>query len=318
MDGGQHLDRRRRPVELACAMVRHHDAVDTHGRGAGGIVGMHDALEHELAGPQPPEGLDVLPQHGGGHLRPDKFHHLGRSRAARRICLPVRQHRLTQPRVLGHPGRMQARLQLGLEGELQGPHEAVATVALAVGADRHVDGYHQRREPGAGGAAHHVLGNLAVARDVELIPAVLGRQPAQVLDQPRGRAGHDEGDVGFPGCLGQHHVAAAPEQRGTPGRRNPDRARVGPAEQRRALIPDGHVDAVARHQRVLLEGILVAGEPVLVVEAALDEVVGDLGQPALGQLAQVVEIDGGIDPGGQGGCLQRLRCGADCEADPVE
>ena len=54
MDGGQHLDRRRRPVQLACAMVRHHDAVDTHGRGAGGIVGMHDALEHELAGPQPP------------------------------------------------------------------------------------------------------------------------------------------------------------------------------------------------------------------------------------------------------------------------
>ena len=196
---------------------------------------------------------------------------------------------------------MQAGLQPGLEGQLQGPHEAVAAVALAVGADRHVDGDHQRREAGVGDAADHVLGDLAVAGDVELIPAVLGRQPAQVLDQPGGGARHDEGHVGGLGRLGQHHVAAAPEQARTPGRRDADRARVGPAEQGRALVAGGDIDAVARHQRVLPEGVLVAGEADLVVQAALDEVVAELRQPALGQLAQVVEVDGGIDAGGQGG-----------------
>jgi len=140
--------------------------------------------------------------------------------------------------------------------------------------------------------------------DVELVPAVVGRQLAEILDQPRGRARHDERHVGVPGRLGQHHIAAAPEQRGAPGRRDPDRARIGPAEQARALISGRHIDAVARHQRVSLEGVLVASEPVLVVEAALDEVVGDLRQPALGELAQVIEVDGSIDPGGQGRCLQ--------------
>ena len=245
--------------------------------------------------------LDVLPQQRRGHLRPDECRHLGRGRAARRIGLPVRQHRRAQPHELDQPGRMQAGLQLGLEGQLQRPHEAVAPVALAVGADGHVDRNHQRRQAGVGGAADHVLGDLAVAGDVELVPAVVGRQPAQVLDQPRGGARHDERHIGVPGRLGQHHVAAAPEQAGSSGRRNPDRARVGPAEQGRALVPGGDVDAVARHQRVLLEGVLVAGEPVLVVETALDEVVGELRQPAFGQLAQVIEVDGGIDPGGQGG-----------------
>ena len=153
--------------------------------------------------------------------------------------------------------------------------------------------------PASRNAPDHVLGDLAVARDVELVPAVIGRQPAQVLDRAGGGARHDEGDVGGPGGLRQHHVAAAAEEGGAPGRRDADGACVGPAEDGGALVARGDVDAVARHQADALEGVLVAGEPVLVVEAALDEVVGELRQPALGELAQVLEVDGGIDTGGK-------------------
>ena len=92
----------------------------------------------------------------------------------------------------------------------------------------------------------------------------------------------------------------SPPRRNRPARpvgRDADRARIGLAEQGRALVALVHVDAVARHQPVLAEGVLVAGDAVLVLEAALDEIVGDLRQPALGQLAQVVEVDGSIDAG---------------------
>ena len=91
------------------------------------------------------------------------------------------------------------------------------------------------------------------------------------------------------------------EKAGKAGRGDADGARVGPAEKGGALVAAVHVDAIARHQLVAAEGVLVAGDPVLVLEAALDEIVGDLRQAALGQLAQVVEVDGGIDVGRQGG-----------------
>src|SRR5262249_3036619 len=61
-----------------------------------------------------------------------------------------------------------------------------------------------------------------------------------------------------------------------------------------------HIHAIARHQPVLTKGAGVAGNPVLVLEAALDEIVGDFRQPTLGQPPQIVKIDGGIYVGDQG------------------
>ena len=165
----------------------------------------------------------------------------------------------------------------------------------------HVERDGERGEAGIAGAAHHVLGDAAVLGEVELVPAVIRGDAAEVLDQAGAGAGHDEGHVGGLGRLGQHHVAAAPEQPDEAGGRDADRARVGLAEQGGALVARGHVDAVARHQPVLAEGVVVAGDSDLVLQAALDEIVGDLGQPALGQPAQVVEVDGGVNAGGQGG-----------------
>src|SRR4029079_5845972 len=52
---------------------------------------------------------------------------------------------------------------------------------------------------------------------------------------------------------------------------------------------------------LLLEGVHVARHANLVLEAALDEIVGDLRQAPLGELAQVFEIDGGVQRCGHNG-----------------
>jgi len=169
--------------------------------------------------------------------------------------------------------------------------EAVADVALALGADRHVDGQHQRVEAGVGGAPDQVVGDLAVARGVELIPGVLGRDLGRVLDGVGAGARHDVGDVGVGRGAGQHQIGAAPEQPGAAGRRDAERALVGAPENRRRLVARGHVDQVARQELVLAKRRGVALEAVLVLEAALDEIERDLGQPALGHLVQVFDID---------------------------
>ncbi len=58
---------------------------------------------------------------------------------------------------------------------------------------------------------------------------------------------------------------------------------VGAAEQGGRLVAGGDIDAVARDEIEAGEGALVAGNAALVLQAALDEVEGDLGQPPLGQ-----------------------------------
>ncbi len=191
---------------------------------------------------------------------------------------------------LHHPGRMPQRLELGLPGELERPAPAVARVAFAVGALRHVDGEDQRAQPGIARALDHVLGDRLVLGGIELVPAVVGRELAEILDRAGAGARHDEGHVGVARRLGQHQIGAAAEQAGEAGGRDADRARIGPAEQGRRLLARRDVDQVARHDTRLAEGLLVGDQPDLVVGAALDEVIGDLGQPLLGELAQVFDV----------------------------
>ena len=144
-----------------------------------------------------------------------------------------------------------------------------------------------------------------------------GAMRPEVLDQAGARAGHDEGHVGGLGGLGQHHVAAAPEQPDEAGGRDADGARIGLAEDGGALVACGHVDAIARHQPVFVEDVVVAGDSGLALQAALDEIVGDLRQAALGHPAQVVVVDGGINAGGQGALLPIELSLGNFEADPA-
>src|SRR3546814_2779365 len=60
------------------------------------------------------------------------------------------------------------------------------------------------------------------------------------------------------------------------------------------MVAFRYVDHVTRHQRPVAEAPLVAGQAVLVVATALDEVEGDLRQPLLRQPAQIVDVHGSI------------------------
>src|SRR5262249_23676656 len=112
----------------------------------------------------------------------------------------------------------------------QRPHEAIADVALTLGVDGHVERNDERGEPGIARTAYHVLGNPAVLCHIELEPAVLRGNAAEVLDESGSAGRHDEGHIGIFVSLGQHYVSAVSEQSDEAGGSDADGARVGPTE----------------------------------------------------------------------------------------
>ena len=102
--------------------------------------------------------------------------------------------------------------------------EAVPDVALALGADRGVDGQHQGAAAGIGGAADQVGVDLGLARGIELIPVVAAGDLGAGLDRVVAGARHDVGDVGVARRLGQHLVAVPAEEAGAAGRRDAEGA----------------------------------------------------------------------------------------------
>jgi hypothetical protein len=70
------------------------------------VVGVHDALDDELARPQPAERLDVAPQHRRGRLLGDEIGDLPRRGAGPRVLLPVGEHRHARAQELGEPAGM--------------------------------------------------------------------------------------------------------------------------------------------------------------------------------------------------------------------
>ena len=73
-DGRKHVDRRRQALDLASAMVRHHDAVDPERHAFFGVGGMQDPLHHQRALPALAIARDLIPGEGAAHLAP---HELG-------------------------------------------------------------------------------------------------------------------------------------------------------------------------------------------------------------------------------------------------
>src|SRR5229473_1356441 len=92
--------------------------------------------------------------------------------------------------------------------------------------------------------------------------------------------------------LRQHQIGAAAEEAGQAGGRDAEGLGVEAAEQARALVALRDIDEIARHQKVAVEGALVAREAQLVLKPALDEIEAQPRQPALGHAAQIFNVDG--------------------------
>ena len=168
---------------------------------------------------------------------------------------------------------------------------SVARVALAFRADRHVNGHHQRPEPGVGAAADHVCGNFAVARRIDLIPGLIAGDARGILDGVVAGAGHDVGHIGLGRRGGQHQVGSHAEQSGGAGGCETERAGPGAAEQCRRLVDPGHVDEIARQQAVALKRRFVARQRGLRLDTAFDEVERHFRRPPLGHPIQIVDVD---------------------------
>src|SRR5579883_3043806 len=305
VNGRQDVERGRRLVELAAAMVRDDDAVDADLGGAQGVGRMHDAFDDQRAREQLAVAFEVAPSLGvRRHLVSGEGNGLFLAGAVRRVGRPVVEGGgAARAQIFDDPGGMRHRLQQDPRLQLQRfAHAApahgaktVADVALALRMDRHVDGQHQRVEPGVARPAHEIVGDVHVARGVELIPGVVRRHPRRRLHRGVAHARHDEGDVGRRRRLGQHQIAAGAVEPDPAGRRDAERARIGAPEDCLRLVALGDVDQIARQQPVLVESLFVARQAALVFDPAFDEIEDDARQLALGHAVQVFDIDGVFD-----------------------
>src|SRR5215472_17141070 len=82
-DGRQGVDRGRQRLDLAPAMVRHHEAVNAERKRGRGIVRMEDALEHQRPFPAIAIARDLLPREGALDLAAGEFGDLGEAAATR-------------------------------------------------------------------------------------------------------------------------------------------------------------------------------------------------------------------------------------------
>ena len=276
-------------------MVGHHQPVHPDLGRAQCVVRAHDALQDQRARPERAEALDIGPGEVGRDLLGHEFSDLQRGSAGRRIGLPVLKHGEAVAHVVLQPERMPERIQLRSEREPERAGEAVAPVALAVGMDGNIDRDDQGRNPEVRRAPDHVFRNRPVLRRVHLVPAMLRRLARHVLHRGVGSSGHDEGDIGVARGPRQHQVAAAAVIADAAGGRDAVGAGPGAAEQLHRLVDLRDIDHVTRHEGALLKGVLIAPEPVLVLHAALDEVVNQLRHALLRHRAQIVEVDALVD-----------------------
>src|SRR5262249_28034304 len=153
--------------------------------------GVHDTLEHQVARPQPAKRLNVGPQQRRRRLAGNKIGNLVSARAGWCVLLPIAEQRQAALEIVAHPSWMQAGLELGRPPPVGRARETVTQIALALGVDGYVNSDDKRAETGIARSSNLVLGDLAILGNVELIPAVLRRDPGQILERASTGARHD-------------------------------------------------------------------------------------------------------------------------------
>ena len=250
----QHPQRRDRAVELAAAVVRHHDAVDAVVLCGARVGDGQNALDHERPLPAPADQLDVLPRQliavADRALEVARDHR----RAAGRIQVLEMRHavlhdgarkRADRPARMGHhvPDELGARLDRNAEA---GSH-----VVLAVGRDRYVHGQHEHLVARGGDAIDQRFDARGIARQIGLVPGG-GARGANLLEPDQRSPAQDHRNVCVGGGLCEGEIAAVGADRGGAHRGDAERRGVGAAEQHLGVAPPRDVDEVPRDERVIL------------------------------------------------------------------
>ena len=187
----QQVERDRRAVELAAAVVGEDDAVDAEVDEALGVLDVLHALDHDLARPDLADDLEVLVADRRVHRGVEQLADRAAGRRQRRE-LELRGREEVVP-----PPRPRDGVDDRAEGQLRRDREAVALVAQARARDGGVDGEHERVEARGGRAAREPVRDLAVAHDVELEPVASVRvRRLDVLDRGRAEGREGERDAG--------------------------------------------------------------------------------------------------------------------------
>ena len=270
-DLGQDVEGGRRGVELASAVVRHHDAGGARLGRAQGVVRPHDPLDqHRQLGDRPQPG-HVPPRQRRIEEGGDVGGEPGIGGGRRHLAIPLRQQ-------VGH-------------GEAGRQAEAVPHVPLPPSEQRRVDGEHQRAAAGGLGPPHQPLGGPAVAVDVELEPDRPGGGGHHLLDPRRGERREDHHRPRRSGRPGGRQLPLGSREAVERGGRDEHRHRDRLAEHggRQIAAGDVHQHPVGDDDAVVGGAVLAQGD--LVVSAPRVVVIGLPRELLAGDRLELEEVE---------------------------
>ena len=254
------------------------------------VLDRHDALQAELAVPQPDHLGHVVP----GHRR---VQHLGevaadRHRAAAHVdvLVELRQPEFFMREVIDAPHRLDRELQHAAEREPERNGKSGAQVALAVAAGDAVDRQHHHLDAGLLRALHHGAVQAAVLVEIELIDLRRVVRLAQLLEADRAERGDAEHRAVFRRRGRDRAFALMVEQALQRGRRTIDRHGELLAHDRHRHIDVADPAQDIRHQVAALEARRIPAIGHLVVGRAVDVVEDRPRQPPLRERPEVVEV----------------------------
>src|SRR6201993_3716728 len=232
-NGRKHVDGRRQSFDLASAVVRHHDAINSERHASFRIGRVKDALDHQRSLPAIAITGDLVPSEGAAHFTPHEGCDLIHVCGVGGVGLEIAEARLPV---------FPQRSEIAGRGQNAGEHaqirperrcDAGRNLARARGAHRYIGGENQDMHTSGLGAADKIEadGVLVAAVAIELEPEHVGRDLGCALDR---HAADQPERIWHTRALrrgGEILVGARPDDGGTSRGSDADRRGVMPAEQ---------------------------------------------------------------------------------------
>ena len=286
-------------------MVGEGDGVDAHRGRDLGVLDVLDALDHDLAGEQVTEDLDVVPGERRVELLVDEGSKRDRLRA---IAIVAGADDVREPDLLGagevpRPAGMAEAVEDRVEPELGRKREPAANVAFATTERREVDGDDDRLVAGRGRPVDHLLDQPSILPDVHLEPLGAVGNRCDLLDRAGTHRRKAVRQIAGRGDPGDRQFTTRIGDAGEAGGRQRERKGYGPTQQRRRRVDLGHVPEHARTEEHIVERADAAGQRDLVLGGTIDVVEDAPGKVALRQPTQIVDVGGPLEA-----ALDRVEC----------